>query len=187
LKDLSDKIRSFGDALHDQIDAFGKGAEAAQRFKLAREGATAADLAGVDAALKQLDVLKENKELHDDAQRVIEETQSPLEKFNERLGKLGVYLSAGEITVQQYATALAKDYKDLMPKASEEHAPAALLEGTAGAYSAEVAFERQGQGGNVQEQIKQGIDKMVESQKQIESLGRQIARAVIDITGVNPF
>jgi hypothetical protein len=186
---LAGEIGDFNVKIAGMIETFGMGGEALERFKLAQKGATAAMLAIADANLKTLDGLNKQKKLHEDAQHVIEETQPPFEKFNEQFSKLREYLAAGEISQGQYAAALAKDFKELTGKEDlKDHAPGALLAGSDAAHSADVAFERQGAGGSIQEQIKSGIDRLIETQKQTELLNKKIADILDDrLSGRNAF
>jgi hypothetical protein len=185
LQDAADKLT---DKLKAEVAAFGQGAPELERFKLAQDGATAAQLAGVDAQLAQLQALKDSKkameELEAQAKKVADAAATPFEKFRSSYDQVNQLLAAGKIGQAQYAEALSKNFESLgLMSDKVMHPSGAALEGSVAAYQTVMHAQDQERAGDVQQQIKQAIERLIEIERRQEAHAKQMADAIDKVLG----
>jgi len=116
------RIIDLNDTLQAQIDNFGKSAEEVDISRLEAEAkrlgvAISADELRFKA--KQLQGMREFKQLEDRAKAITKENLTPIQKFNDIQTELNTLLEKGLITEETFAAAIKKA-KDEMTKLKEE-------------------------------------------------------------------
>ena len=111
--ELDTKTTALTKSLRDQVEAYGLAGGAAERFKLSRLGATDAQLAGIDASIRELTAL----------QSLTEGSGRGLNIFQEQADKMAQLNNAmrnGIITADGFAAAQRKLNKELGKKMDAE-------------------------------------------------------------------
>lgn len=113
--------KSLGD-LAKQIATFGMNEGQKKLFDLEAMGAGPQAIETAQTYLKQLDALEAHKKDADEAKKLIEQTQSPLDKYQKQLTDLKRLSAEGLINANQYAAALSKDNKELQDALKDPNA-----------------------------------------------------------------
>lgn len=120
LEDNSKNLQKVADMLADiqkQVDQFGMTEGQKKLMDLKDLGASPEQLAQAEANLKKLSDLEDQKKASDDlaqkAKSVFDETRTPLEKYEEKLGELSDMLNAGAIDWDTYGRAIRKAQDEL--------------------------------------------------------------------------
>ena len=130
------KFEAMTAALEADIAAMDSGADVATKYKLALEGMSLDQEDSVAALLKQRDALE-------DAKAIMEETRTPLERYNAELAKLEELRAGGAIGQEAFdrkKAMLAQGLEGDGPKFA-----GALTAGSTEAYSAQLRFAAMGQ------------------------------------------
>jgi hypothetical protein len=117
IQHLTDKIREQKAALSGQSES----QKEIDEFKRRVPHATAAEVADFSARAKQSDDLAQMKKFVEEAKRLGEQGESPLQKYNETLEHLQSALKAGEITWDLYSRAIKKAGEELDHLRNKEH------------------------------------------------------------------
>ncbi|MEL7088363.1 MAG: hypothetical protein AAGL98_07975, partial [Planctomycetota bacterium] len=132
--------------LQNSVDTFGFDSSAMIRFELEQLGATPEQ---VDQAVKlqtQLEGMETGRKAAEDmasaAEQVFEQTRTPLEKYEQRVGELSNLLNAGAVDWDVYGRAVrdAREQLERATKAADAARPDATFAGSAEALAA--AYDR---------------------------------------------
>jgi hypothetical protein len=184
---LDTSIQTLEKDLRQQVNTFGMSAAAMQRYKLATEGATDAQLKMVDALtaekrVKELDKLSKDRR-ESFANKIADQTMDPLDKIGIEMGKLDSARDNKLITEDQRTLGIADLYKKSgIDNLSDRtiQTPQALIEGSAAAYSAvtQAGQEREDPSTRVQAAIARHIEisklQLEESRKIADALANGI-------------
>lgn len=139
-----DQLQAAIGGIDDEIKRLGGATELEiTRDRLIALGATADQIDRLTAAMKDLDAAQaaadKQRGLEDFAASVIEDTLTPMEKYEAQIGKLDEALAANLLTWDQYARGVraAREELESLNRVDAPGAPAALERGSAGAFSAE--------------------------------------------------
>lgn len=92
-------------ALQDQAATFGMTEKETTLYRLAVQGASAAQLALADSILNQVAAQKEQQGLMEAGKKVFEDTRTPLERYNVEMENLNALLAAGAINMDTFQRA----------------------------------------------------------------------------------
>lgn len=92
-------------SLQEQADLFGKSAAEVELYKLALAGATDEQIKMAEAILAQIDALREQEQWAKKAERVFEQTRTPLERYAKELEELEELFRRGLIDQETFARA----------------------------------------------------------------------------------
>jgi hypothetical protein len=181
---LDNEAVELAQSLQGQIEAFGKGAEAAKIWKLEQEGANDALLKTSRALLQQRDSLKLMDEMRKSAQALGKELASPLETFEAKIEELQTYLAEGLIDAETYARGAAKAFEAIAPKDADVRAPGALAQGSSAAVSAvtmAIARGNDRDGRNPQQRVEQVLKDQLRVQREEAADAKRTADAIGNI------
>lgn len=151
--DLRKKESELVAELQKKIATFGKSAEAERLFDFEMQHGVTAASQQARALVNQLETLraqekatkaaaKAQEELREKAKRILEETQTPLQKYQARIAELKKLFDEGLLNRDQAIQAAQAAHKDFIAdkkngrRGEAEVKPAALLKGSAAAFSA---------------------------------------------------
>lgn len=110
---LNSDVLTLTDSLERQVATYGMSSRDAQLYELALRGATDEILEQARALDAQLDALERTTELQREAERVFEDTRTPLEAYEKELDKLNELLEEGLIDWDTYGRAVRKAREEL--------------------------------------------------------------------------
>jgi phage-related minor tail protein len=119
---LFENIQKQIGALKQQAATFGLSERAATLYKLSMSGATEQQLASADAALAEIEVLKNRASIQERAKSIYEATRTPVELLNAEIEELNKLFNSGAIDVDTYgrAVAAAQDQFSELSKAGKD-------------------------------------------------------------------
>lgn len=155
--------------LRDELATVKDGAEAFDRLKLARLGASAAQIAEFKALQDQKKQADEAAQLMERGKQMMEDFRTPQEQFVTKMKDLDTLLNVGAIDFQTYARA-ARDSANQFGKSDMNTPPqspsvGALQKGSVEAYSAGLKNDGAAKQANLQEKnntLLQGVEKHLE-------------------------
>lgn len=183
--------------LQKKIATFDKSNEAERLFAFEQEHGVTAASQMAHALLEQLEGLrakekaaksaaKTQKELADRAKDIIEQSRTPLEKYQARIAELQKLFEAGLITKEQGIAAAQKAHKDYLSEkhalashSHEEAKPGALLKGSAAAFSALNRAGKPNAAAKTQRQQLKEAQEQTRRQRNIEKLLKQTGQPVV--------
>lgn len=115
-KKAREKIASFKDdilKMESEAATFGKGARAAEIYRMQMEGASAAQIEQAMALDKSLTAMEKHKKLQEKATEVTKKHAAPQLKFNSEQKELKEMLDSGLITLDTYQRALQDVWKEM--------------------------------------------------------------------------
>lgn len=123
-KALQEALSQTRQRLQEQIDTFGMTAEAIERYRLAKLGATAADLKAISAMQEQLEAMNRQKTLMEKGKQIFEQTRTPIERYRQTIAELKEMLEAQAISMDTYLRAV-KQAKEEFNRGNQVETPAA--------------------------------------------------------------
>jgi hypothetical protein len=181
LVEVAGDVGELETKLRDQIATFGLTGDEAEVYKLKLAGATEAQLAGARALASQLKGMEKAKDDREEMEKLAKTlktaSETPLDKFRNRMAELKKVADAGLIDTATLLDGGLDAYKDLLGKQGEGRntAGAALELGSAEARTAILAFQNQGARDPMLDLANTGKTQLTETRKQTPIL-QQIAR-----------
>lgn len=170
---LAGEIQKLEERIKGQAAAVGLSADEAAVAALRQKGATDEQLAGVTAALEAKKTAEAQAKAMEEGKKVAEAARLPAEKFAAELERLAVLKEAGAIDGETFLRAARSAKQDAFGSQENDRFAAAVLNGSAAAYSAVLRFERENTQGPADDLERQALD---ESRKQTKSLAEIVKK-----------